>query len=368
MIRLTVPNIDDSDVAAVEEVLRSGFLVQGERVQRFEKAVADYVGSKNAVAVSSCTAALYVSLIAAGIGPGDTVAVSAYSWPATANVVELCGAKPLFIDIDPETFNMSVTKLERVVTSERVSAVLLVHAFGGPADCEAVADIASNLGVPLIEDAACALGTRIGSRHAGTWGLTGCFSFHPRKTVTTGEGGVVVTDDARVADLCRALRNHGQDPNSSRPDFIMPGLNLRMTEMQGALGELQMRKLAAHVDHRRERAAYYDELIRDTDLQAPVTMTEGHHSYQSYVVLLPSQVARERERVLADLRSDGIETTIGTYNIPATAHYASRYGYAPQRYPVVHEIAERALTLPLNLEMTPEQQRYVVHQILRRIG
>lgn len=367
MIRLMVPDIDDADVAAVEKVLRSGFLVQGENVARFENAVAAYVGARHAVAVSNCTAALYLSLIATAVGPGDIVAVSAYSWPATANVIELVGARPLFVDVEPDTFNISIEALRRVLRSNDVAAILAVHAFGAPADCDALAEVALSNDIPLIEDAACALGSTLSGRHVGTWGLTGCFSFHPRKTITTGEGGVIVTDDAEVAATCRALRNHGQDPDARMPDFILPGLNFRLTEFQGALGEVQVAKIERHIVERRRRAAIYDRLLQGSDVQIPKRVDGSRENFQSYVILLPPAAAASRSDIIAELHEDDIETTIGTYNIPATTFFRRKYGYELGAFPVTESIASQSLTLPLHHRMAAEEQEKVVQSLAKAL-
>jgi dTDP-4-amino-4,6-dideoxygalactose transaminase len=251
MIRLTIPSIDEDDLHAVREVLASGYLVQGKKVAAFEQIVADYVGTKYAVVVSNCTAALHLSLLALDVRPGDLVLVTAYSWLSTANVIELCGAHPVFVDISPDSFNMNPDclkkALERLMTAtdsgRRVKAILPVHTFGQMADMPAILKLAELYNIPVIEDAACALGATLHGRQAGTWGMMGCFSFHPRKAITTGEGGILTTNDSALASRLRALRNHGQDPDASSPDFIMPGFNYRMTEFQAALGITQMAKL-----------------------------------------------------------------------------------------------------------------------------
>jgi perosamine synthetase len=244
MIRLTIPSIEEEDLQAVEDVLKTGFLVQGENVAGFEKSLAEYLKADHAIAVSNGTAALHLSLLSLDVGPGDIVLVTAYSFTATANVIELCGAEPVFVDIQPDTFNMDPdclrAELNRLMalkeTRKRVKAILPVHAFGLMADMGRILAEAGKYGLPVIEDAACALGACLEDKPAGTWGTLGCFSFHPRKAITTGEGGVINTNDPILAKKLRALRNHGLDPDSPTPDFILPGLNYRMTEFQAALG------------------------------------------------------------------------------------------------------------------------------------
>lgn len=378
MIRLTIPSIEEDDLQAVREVLASGYLVQGPRVAAFEEAVANYVGTKCAVAVSNCTAALHLALLALDTRAGDLVVVTAYSFIATANVIELCGAQPVFVDIQPETFNMDPNCLEEILkrlmvsseTARRVKAILPVHTFGQMADMAAILDLAGRYGLPVIEDAACALGATLNGRQAGTWGTMGCFSFHPRKAITTGEGGVVITNDMTLARRLRALRNHGQDPNASSSDFIVPGFNYRMTEFQAALGLTQMSKLDRIIATRRHLAMRYDELLRETPLQPPVVVPGRQPVYQSYVVLLPEGAAARRAEIISHLKEHDIETTIGTWHMPLTMYFRSRYGYKKGDFPVCDRVFDRSLTLPLHEKMLPSQQNEVVgtlHGILHTL-
>jgi perosamine synthetase len=368
MIRLTVPTIEEEDLQAVREVLASGYLVQGPRVAAFEQAVADYVGTKYAVAVSNCTAALHLALLALGTRPGDLVIVTAYSFIATANVIELCGAQPVFVDIQPDTFNLDPNCLEGVLkrlmttseTARRVKAVLPVHTFGQMADMPAILDLAGQYDLPVIEDAACALGATLHGRQAGTWGVVGCFSFHPRKAITTGEGGIVVTNDAALARRLRALRNHGQDPDAPSPDFIMPGFNYRTTEFQAALGLTQMAKLDRIIAARRRLAVHYDELLQGVPVQVPATAPGSRPVYQSYVVLLPEQVATRRAEIIARLREQGIETAIGTWHMPMATYFRTRYDYKAGDFPVADQVFARSLTLPLYENLLTSQQEEVV--------
>ena len=368
MIRLTIPSIEEDDLQAVREVLASGYLVQGPRVAAFEQAVANYVGTKYGVAVSNCTAALHLGLLALGVQPGDLVIVTAYSFIATANVIELCGAQPVFVDIQPDTFNLDPNRLEETLnrlmasadTARRVKAILPVHTFGQMADMPAILELAGRYGLPVIEDAACALGATLHDRQAGSWGVMGCFSFHPRKAITTGEGGIITTDDSVLAHRLRALRNHGQDPDAASPDFIMPGFNYRMTEFQAALGLTQMVKLDRIIAARRRLAAQYDELLQDTLLRAPAVAPGSQPVYQSYVVLLPEGVAVRRAEIIARLKDQGIETTIGTWHMPMTMYFRSRYGYKVGDFPVSDEVFTRSMTLPLYEKLSYSQQEMVV--------
>lgn len=371
MIRLTIPPLADDDFQAVRQALASGQLVQGARVAAFEQAVSRLAGVDHAVAVSSCTAALHAGLLALGVGPGDLVVTTAYSWVATANVVELCGAVPVFVDVCPDTFNLDAgclrATLKRLLgteaTGRRVRAVLPVHTFGQLADMPALVEVAGHYGVPVIEDAACALGATLHGRPAGGWGVMGCFSFHPRKAVTTGEGGVVTTRDAVLARRLRALRNHGLDPEAASPDFILPGLNYRLTEFQAALGLTQLAKLDRLTATRRRLAAQYDALLQHTPVQPPRCLAGARHVYQSYVVLLPEEAVPRRGEIIRALREYGIETTIGTWHMPLTSYFRSRYGYRPGDFPAADAVFARSLTLPLHDRLTEADQARVVHAL-----
>lgn len=371
MIRLTIPSIEEDDLAAVREVLASGYLVQGPRVAAFERAVAERVGVRHAIAVSNCTAALHLALLALGVRPGDLVVVTAYSYTATANVIELCGAQPVFVDIRPDTFNMDPDRLadalRRLASARdligRVKAILPVHTFGQMADMPGIMAIARQYDLPVIEDAACALGATWHGRPAGAWGALGCFSFHPRKAITTGEGGLITTDRDELAWRLRALRNHGQDPDAAGADFVMPGFNYRLTEFQAALGLTQMAKLERIIAARRARAARYDALLADSPIQTPRIPPAAEAVYQSYVVLLPRRAAPTRADLIGRLRAEGIETTIGTWHMPLTTYFRSRYGYRPGDFPIADDVFARSLTLPLHERLTDEEQERVVDRL-----
>ena len=377
MIRLTRPSIEADDLDAVRAVLLSGQLVQGPSVQAFERAIAQASGVAHAVVVTNCTAALQMALLALDVRAGDLVVVAAYSWPTTANVIELCGAQPVFVDIDPATGNMSPTALQATLTSlsktpgtaARVKAILPVHTFGQLCDMSALMEIATRFGVPLIEDAACALGAKHGAGSAGSWGSMGCFSFHPRKAVTTGEGGAIVTNDPALARWLRASRNHGQDAEFVGTDpFVMPGFNNRMTEFQGALGVTQMQKLDRVVAARRALAERYNATL-SSELQrtAPANVGE-RHVYQSYVVLLPAEIAPQRAALIRTLRESGVEAQIGTWHMPLITYYRTRYGFKVGDYPECDSFAARALTLPLYEGMTNDEQDQVVSAVHGAVG
>ncbi|MBC8337007.1 MAG: DegT/DnrJ/EryC1/StrS family aminotransferase [Anaerolineales bacterium] len=375
MIRLTIPSIEDDDLQATHEALASGFLVQGARVAEFESSIADYIGVKHAIVVSNCTAALHLSLLALDVRAGDLVLVTTYSWPATANVIELCGALPVFVDIQPDTFNIDPEALATTLnslmavteTAQHVKAILPVHTFGQMADMAAIIKVAEQFDIPVIEDSACALGAKWEGRNAGTWGKMGCFSFHPRKAITTGEGGAITTNDDQLARKLRALRNHGQDPEAAFPDFIMPGFNYRMTEFQAAFGSSQLKKLDRIITARRRLAHQYNNLLENDPVLAPFVPSQSFHVYQSYVTLLPEEAAPHRAEIIRRLKELGIETNIGTWHMPLTTYFRTRYGHSTGDFPISEDIFSRTLTLPLYEALTSEDQNKVVDYLQEMI-
>ena len=375
MIRLMIPSIEEDDLQSVREVLTSGNLVMGPIVTAFEKAVAEYVGTKYAVAVSSGTAALHLALLTQNVKPRDTVVVTSYSFIATANVIELCGAQPVFVDILPDTFNIDPDSLKKTLkrlmankdTAHRVKAILPVHTFGQMADMAAILELAQRYSLPVVEDAACALGATLQGRQAGTWGVAGCFSFHPRKAITTGEGGIITINDSALARRLRVLRNHGQDPDASWPEFIMPGYNYRMTEFQAAMGITQMKKLNRIVAARRRLASNYDLLLEGTPFQVPVVAAGNQPVYQSYVVLLPEEAIARRDHIIMGLKDQGIETSIGTWHMPMTTYFRTRYRFKAGDFPVADEVFARSLTLPMYEQLSEHEQEQVVQHLANAI-
>jgi len=354
MIRLAEPDFGPEEIAAVEAVLRSGWLVQGARVADFEGAVATAVGTQHAVAVNSGTSALLLGLQAVGVGPGHEVITAALSYPATANVIELAGARPVFVDVSVDDFNIDTTLLP-AHPSERTRAILPVHLFGAMADMDPILAAAERCGAVVVEDAACALGAErwvnAQWRHAGAVGTMGCFSFHPRKNITTGEGGMITTNAAEIAEKLRRLRNHGASAHHGIVEFPTVGGNYRLTEMQAALGVVQMRKLAAITARRRALAQLYDAALANCHWLRPPRFPEASRSiFQSYVVLLDDDI--DRARLIAELRRCDIESTIPTYAVPLTEFYRNKYGYHPGDFPVAERVFAHGLTLPLHGRMS----------------
>ncbi len=353
------PMLGEAEIEAVTKVLKSGFLVQGPRVAEFEAGLAEILGLKEVVACSSGTAALHLALVALGCGPGDEVIVPAFGFPATANAVELCGARAIAADIDPEHMALSVASVEAVASS-RCIGILPVHPFGIPAPMKRLSEYAKERDWWIIEDAACALGT---SRGRG-W-CQGehpvCLSFHPRKTVTTGEGGAVGVNDPKLAERLRELRNHGiaadgVDRGWSR--FTGVGFNYRMTDLAAAIGVAQLERLEGFVAQRRKVIAWYREHLKSNPgIRWPEGYNQEELSTQSMVVeVLPPS---DRDALIHTLSAQGIYTTIGGYGLASQPFWTERDGLKPSDYPVATRMAQGSLTLPLTHEMTEADVRRV---------
>jgi perosamine synthetase len=342
LIRLARPDVGEEELAEVAAVLESGQLTMGPRVAEFERLVADACRTKHAVAVSSGTAALHLAVLAMGIGPGDAVIVPAYTFPATANVVALAGAEPVLVDVDPETMNVDPGAVAQAVT-KRTKAVIAVHLFGRPARLEELP-----AEVPILEDAAGALGARRNGDPCGGLGLVGCLSFHPRKIVTTGEGGAVTANDDALADAIRRMRHHGIEPNGDF-EIALPGTNYRLADILCAVGIPQLRRLEDLLAQRARVAERYAERLEGM-VQVPRADHGDRHGWQAYVIQLD-----RRDEALAALRGQGIQVQIGTYAL----HRLRAYRYQGP-YPGADRCFERALALPFHTQLTEAEQDRVV--------
>jgi dTDP-4-amino-4,6-dideoxygalactose transaminase len=337
-IRLARPDVGAAELAAVAEVLESGQLTMGPKVAQFEAGIAAACGVDHAVAVASGTAALHLAMLALGIGPGDEVVVPAYTFPSTANAVELCGGRAVLVDVDPATFNLDLSLLPDAL-SPRTRAVIGVHLFGRPLDWEALRALVPE-GAHLVEDAAGALGACYQGRPCGSLGVMGCLSFHPRKIVATGEGGAVTTDDPALADAIRRLRHHGIVPRGAF-DIPQPSTNYRLSDVLCALGIPQLARLDELLAARERVAAGYEQRLVGV-VETPSAAVGDRHGWQAYVVRLD-----RRDDALAALREDGIEAQIGTYALHRLSAYADR-----SAYPGADAAFERALALPFHTGLT----------------
>ena len=357
---------------ALREPLMSGWLTQGPKTEAFEQAFAKRHGVKYALATSSCTTALHLILTALNIGLGDEVIVPAFTWISTANVVLYCGATPIFVDVDRTTFNIDVTQISEKL-SKRTKAILPVHLFGLCADIDAIAEAAP--GISIIEDAACASGSGYKGRSAGSLGLAAAFSFHPRKSITTGEGGMVTTNDEELAEKVNSLRNHGATISEEErhhgsqpyilPDFNLLGFNYRMTDLQGAVGIVQLSKLDNFIEERRKWANYYEgELAEVSWLRTPLAPVDYRHGWQAYVCYIDeSRSPMPRNEIMKALHTKGIHTRPGTHAVHMLGLYGKRFGFMADNFPGAHDCDRYSMAIPLHNRMTAEDYEYVVKMI-----
>ena len=346
MIRLAKPHIPQTAVSDVLGIFKSGDLVQGKFVDEFETALKNYLHADHAILVSSGTAALHLSLMSSGIGKGDEVLVPAFTFPATANVVEVTGAVPVLIDIHFDDYCINVSDIEEKIT-DRTRAIIPVHEFGQSADMEPLMRIARKYDLLVIEDAACAMGTQYNGNMVGTFGKIGCFSFHPRKAITTGEGGLIVTNDPETAGRVRSLRNHGI---SGKSDFLFAGLNYRMTDFQAAIGLSQMESLEEAIETKIRMAGIYDELLTDCEyIRTPTVFPERKNVYQTYHVLLDDGI--DRGKLISYLYENGVQTNYGANALHRLTYYREKYGYGENDFPIAGKAYENGLALPCGNHM-----------------
>jgi dTDP-4-amino-4,6-dideoxygalactose transaminase len=371
-IPIALPSTGEEEWQAIRAPLMDGWLTQGPKVAAFERAFAEHHHVKFAVASSSCTTALHLILAAMDIGPGDEVIVPAFTWVATANVVVYCGATPVFADIDRSTYNIDPGQLRSKITA-RTKAVIAVHLFGLCADMEAIATAAP--GIPIIEDAACAAGSAYKSRSAGTLGIAAAFSFHPRKSITTGEGGMVTTNDQALAEKVDMLRNHGASISEEQrhrgprpyllPEYNLLGFNYRMTDVQGAIGLSQLAKLDGFVNERQKWAEFYwRELAGIPWLHLPRATEAYRHGWQSFVSFIDEPRApMPRNEIMGHLQAEGISTRPGTHAVHMLGYYRKKFQLQPEAYPVSRDCDRFTMAIPMHNRMSGDDYRYVVEKI-----
>jgi dTDP-4-amino-4,6-dideoxygalactose transaminase len=370
MIPVMRPWLDAEEAAAAAEAVSSGWVAQGPRVAKFEEAFASAIGAEHAVALSSCTTALHLALVVAGIGPGDEVVVPSLSFIATANAARYVGAAPVFADVDEATQNLTPTTVEPCLTP-RTRAVILVDQAGVPADLGAMQELCEPRGITVVEDAACAVGSVYRGRPAGAGAYLAAFSFHPRKLLTTGEGGMLVTPDANMAARLRRLREHGMDVGaaarhaSRQPvieHYMELGFNFRMTDIQAAVGLVQLRKLGQLIARRRMLAQRYKELLAGIPGVRTITDPEyGTTNYQSFWVLLPDDFPVSRDELLQHLAEAGVSARRGIM----AAHLEPAYhGIRHGPLPVTERLTARTLILPLYHDLTEPEQDLVISVIV----
>ncbi len=399
---VTKPLFSDEEIKIISQSLESGWVAQGPKVSEFEKQVAAHEGVFEGVATTSCTTALHLAMIAEGLGPGMDAIAPAFTFVATENAIKMTGATPVMCDIKKETFNIDTVQLKKIVEENykkrdgklinKKSGNILwgfvpVHEFGLCCDIFEVNKLSSEYNLKVIEDAACALGAKIGDRHQGSFGNISCVSFHPRKSITTGEGGMILTDDSKLAKRMRELRTHGSTVSAVDRDkgkgFLLPefneaGYNYRMTDIQGAMGLAQIKKLDMIIDKKRKGAIIYNDLIGKMipEFITPIEPAGYYHTYQSYVCMLDIEKlgidsieigGDFRNNLLQKLEDIGIATRQGTHAVHMLGYYKNTYGYKPEDYLNAYACDHLSITLPLYVGITEEDQQYIIEQIRKTI-
>lgn len=345
MIKLSKPYITEECINNVVEVLRSGNLVQGVYVNRLEEAVEAYLNVKYAIAVSNGTAALHLALVALGIGPGDEVIVPAFTFPATANVVELVGATTVLVDIRLDDFCIDASLIEKAITP-KTKAIIPVHEFGQSAQIDEIIRIAAKYNLKVVEDAACALGTEFNHQKVGTFGDIGCYSLHPRKAVTSGEGGIIVTNNEHTAALLRVLRNHGIEYHDGKMDFIKAGFNYRLTDFQAALCLPQLLVIEQLIYNRITLSHEYNKLLTNCkEIITPSEFSNRKMVYQTYHIILDQKC--NRDLIIKTLKKNSIETNFGAQALNTLTYFSKKYNYQSGDCPNAVIANQQGLALPL---------------------
>ncbi len=367
LVPLSRPSIGQDDIAAVLAVLNTPVLSMGPTVHRFERAVAEYVGTAEAIAVNSGTSGLHVCLAAEGIGPDDEVITTPFSFVASANCALYQGARPVFADIDPLTLNLDPGRVEAAVT-RRTRAIVSVDVFGQPGPTEALRSIAARHGLVLVEDACEAIGAERNGRRVGTGVRSAVFAFYPNKAITTGEGGVIVTDDRELAAVMRSLANQGRDDAATWMNHVRLGFNYRLDEMSAALGVSQMARLNRILDQRARVAGWYDRRLRQVEgIRLPYIAPETTRmSWFVYVIQLNARV--DRAALMTQLEADGIPARPYFVPIHLQPLYRERFGHGPGEFPITERIARSTLALPFFTEMTEDQVDLVCDRLIDRLN
>ena len=368
-IPLAKPYFDSEELKEIDKVLKSGWVSKGPEAAMFESMVARYVGVKHGVAVVNCTAALHLSLLSLGIKKGDEVLVSDFTFPATGHSVLYCGAKPVFVDVLPDTYNIDPSQVEGLITA-RTKAVIPVHAFGQPARMDEVMKIAREHDLKVIEDGACSLGATFRGKQTGSFGDLGCYSFHARKGISTGEGGMVVGSDDATVDMVRYLSVFGMKTAWERevanectiPEFSDVGYNYKLSDVLAALGVVQMKKLDAIIEGKRALARQFDERLEAvTKLKKPFEAKGAKHIYQSYVAVVEKGI--NRNRLISELKKRGVQAQIGTYACHVQPVYASS-----QICPVSKDLMDRSLALPFYYKMRDNEVSFIFDALKGALG
>jgi len=370
MIPITKPYFDEDEVKSLKECLDSGWVTQGPMTERFESLFKEEHPCKYAVSVSSCTAALHIALLALGIGAGDEVIVPAFTWITSASCVEYVGGDVRFVDVEAGTMNIDPEKIEEAITP-KTKAIIAVHLFGCPAKMDEIMGIAKKHNLYVVEDCACAIGAAYKGKKVGTIGDVGCFSFHPRKAITTGEGGMCSTNNERLYCKMLQYKNHGANPVKREEGYGKPyymgvydevGYNLRLSDIQAAVGIAQFKKLHLLLEDRKRCAEYYMEKLHGCPhVILPAAPKGFGHTYQSFVILLKSGDREARNRIMVEMQRQGIQTRPGTIAIARTEFNRKKYGLLDGECPVAEFCEDASLTLPIYPFMSFKEQDEVIH-------
>jgi perosamine synthetase len=375
MIPITKPYFDQAEEQAAALAIRSGWVVQGPRVMEFEKRVADYVGAKYALATSNCTTALHLALVALGIGAGDEVLVPSYSFIASANSILHAGATPVFVDIDARTYNLDPNLLQEKITP-RTKAIMPVHQIGLAADLDTIHQIADKHHLVVIEDAATIIGGTYKDKKIGAHSAAVCFSFHPRKAITTGEGGMVTTNDPEIAQQIEMLRSHGANISDYVrhgadkvviEEYPVLGYNYRLTDIQGAIGVEQMKKLDWILQRRLEIGERYNQAFADLEfIETPYEPPYAKHTYQSYCLRVAHNSPKMRDEIMTEMQAAGIATRRGVMATHLEPFYVNKYGRVS--LPITEQATRDTILLPIYAQMTEQEQETVITTLRRALG
>lgn len=376
MIPVSKPYFSRKEVEAIRRVMDSGWVVQGPKVAEFERKVAATVGADYAVATTSCTTALYTSLLLCGVGPGDEVIAPSLTFAASVNSVLFTGARPVLVDIDEDTYNIDANLLEEKI-SYRTKVIMPVHQIGLPADLETIYKVARKHRIRVLEDAACALGAEYKGRKIGSFGLT-CFSFHPRKAITTAEGGMITTQKRTLAERARRIRSHGEtlpavlrhtEKRIRIERYVEAGWNFRMTDIQAAMGLVQLSRLAFILRRREALANRYTKMIASSRLSdvvvPPFVPSYARHAFQSYMVRLPEYDRVERDKLMQRLLDGGIATRRGIMAVHLEPYFMKMFGRL--KLPMTEQVSASSLILPLYPQMTVREQDFVVDRLTKYV-
>lgn len=362
-IKLIEPVIGEEEIKGVIEVLRSGWLTEGRKTEEFENAVKKYVGVKHAFATTSCTTALELALRALEIGPGDEVIVPDFTHPSTGNIVRWIGAKPVLVDVDIFSYNVDSAEIERAIT-KKTKCIVPVSWGGNPLDMGPLIEIKEKFGLYIVEDAACSLGAEYDGKKTGLLADATCFSFHPRKIITTGEGGMVVTNDEILAEKLGSLKKFGMKTKDGRVIFAGLGTNYKFADVLSAIGLAQIKKIDAIIAKRIELANYYNKLLADVEqIRPPQKREKTKHTYQTYAVYIKKEGARDK--IIKDLQKENIETQIGTYALHLQPSYKEVRKIGKLKR--AEKLYRNLLALPMCHWMTWKDQEYVISRIKKSL-